>query len=272
MHVQINEFAPGECLKPFVAQFWSGDFNLPGGNSLRQRVVPNGYVELVIHLTDQHCDLKKGGSWMASPEYTIIGLHTSAYEVQFCDNVQVFGIRFKPEGFFRVFGLPAAEFGNTFDDIGQVAGREFSSFCSQLKHSADLLQMLYLSEDYLWKRLKKNQKQRQDYLNHAAEIIRQSNGFIRMEELAKQIFISPRQLERSFKRQIGISPKHYMRIARLNEVQRQLERAAKFDFTGLSYECGYSDQAHFIRDFRRFTGEKPSAFVKNRGQFIVNAR
>lgn len=272
MQIQIKEFPPGEYLKPYVARFWTGGFNLHGAATLRQRVIPNGYVELVIHLSDQHCILDKNGRWSVSPLSTLIGLHTSTYEVQFSDMVQVFGIRFKPEGFFRIFGVPAAAFGNTFDDMEPVAGREFSDFCFRLKHAPGLLQMLGLAENYLLKTLRKSRKQSWDYINHAAEIIRTSNGFMRIGELASQICISPRQLERSFKQQIGISPKHYMRIARLNEVHRQLESGARFNFTALSYDCGYSDQAHFIRDFRAFTGERPAAFVKNREQFIVNAQ
>jgi transcriptional regulator GlxA family with amidase domain len=77
-------------------------------------------------------------------------------------------------------------------------------------------------------------------------------------------------LEREFKQKIGISPKQYMRIARLNGVQRLIENNTTQDFTNISYEGGYADQAHFIREFKTFTGESPKAFVKKRKDFIVN--
>ena len=62
-----------------------------------------------------------------------------------------------------------------------------------------------------------------------------------------------------------------MRLARLNEVNRLLEKHRQLDLAAVAYESGYADQAHFIRDFKHFTGEKPTAFVRERGQFIVNA-
>ena len=60
------------------------------------------------------------------------------------------------------------------------------------------------------------------YLNRAAEIIRKEKGMISMDELAGKAYISARQLEREFRKKIGISPKNYMRLSRLNEVNRIL--------------------------------------------------
>jgi transcriptional regulator GlxA family with amidase domain len=108
------------------------------------------------------------------------------------------------------------------------------------------------------------------YLNRSAELIRRKKGLIPMEALAGKAFISARQLEREFRQKIGISPKHYMRLARLNEVNRVIKSGRRLLLTDVSYACGYSDQAHFIRDFKHFTGESPKKFLRVRDRFIVN--
>jgi len=108
------------------------------------------------------------------------------------------------------------------------------------------------------------------YVNRAAELIRHSKG-IRIEDLPNLIFISKRQLEREFKSKVGISPKHYLRITRINEVVRLLDDNHTTDLSSVAYQCGYFDQAHFINDFKRITGEKPTIFVKGRNRFIANA-
>lgn len=269
MNISVREYKPVDRLKPFVKFFWQGEFNRHGSSILRQKVIPNGYVEMIIHLSSLHCDLFSGNNWGQSPEYTIIGLYTKPYDVHFRDLVNVFGIRFKPEGFYNIFGVPAAEFSEKFEDMEDLAGTAFGEFCEKIRETGNIAGRLMLAEKYLLKNLDKK-KLYMDYVNRAAEIIRRNNGFIRIEDLAGEVFISIRQLEREFKRKIGISPKFYMRINRLNEVQRQLEEQDQLDLTEITYACGYADQAHFIRDFRSLTGQKPTFFVRDRHLYIVN--
>ncbi len=270
MPVQLTEYPPSAYLSPFVEVFWQGRFNLAAQGLLRQQVLPNGYVELVIHLSDQHCALFKDNEWSKSPDYTVIGLYDQPFEVRFNNLVEVFGIRFKPEGIYNLFGLPAAEFYKTFDDMESVLGRAFRDYCLRLREAAAMRQRLGLTEVYLRRSLERRSGDELSYVNHAAEIIRRRGGEVRIEDLSREVFISQRQLEREFKQKIGLSPKLYLRISRLNAVHRQLQSGEALDFTQLTYECGYADQAHFIRDFKRFTGVQPTVFIRNRKFYIVN--
>jgi AraC-like DNA-binding protein len=269
MRVKIKEYKPCRELRPYVELFWTGNFNIDSAGLLSQRVVPYGYVELIIHLSDDHCELLQGSFHSPSPDYTLIGLFTKHYDVHFRKHVRVFGIRFKPEGIYNAFRVPASEVHQGFADMESFTGSHFREFCSSLRESVSHPGMISLTEKYLLKRLNSSRLNLY-YLNIAAEIIRQKNGIISMNELAGKVFISTRQLEREFKQKLGISPKSYMRIARLNEVNRKINSGERIDLTELSYTAGYSDQAHFIRDFREFTGESPKVFLSKRDEFLVH--
>lgn len=269
MSVQMREFAPSKPLQPFVEFYWQGDFNTPVTGEMRQQVVPNGYVELIIHLTDRHCNLLKDELWTPSPDYTIIGLYTKPYEVRFDDLVQVFGIRFKPEGVYNLFGVPASEFKQDYEDMELVLDARFGEFCERLREAENSSEKMEIAEDYLRKSLDRNTRDL-SYVNRAAEIIRATDSMTRIEDLPDEVYISLRQLEREFKHKIGIPPKRYMRIARLNKVHRLLEADQELEFTKVAFDCGYADQAHFIRDFKSIMGVKPTVFVKRKKQFIVN--
>jgi AraC-like DNA-binding protein len=222
---------------------------------------------LIIHLNDLHCDLHDINAWYQSPDYMLIGLFTQPYEVQFGDHVEVFSIRFKPEGIYNIFGVPASLFMERFEDMSQVLGREFKDFSHRLREERTIHLMIKRAEAYLRKVLQKNHTDL-SYVNHAAEIIRTNKG-IRIEDIPKRVLISQRQLERQFKYKIGISPKHYLRITRINEVIRLLSENHVLDLTSVAYHCGYFDQAHFIHDFKKITGSNPTLFIKNRGDYIA---
>lgn len=269
MNAPITEYKPDKSLSPFVELFWKGNFNAnPSGNIL-QRVIPNGYVELIIHLSDLHCDLYNFSGWSQSPVCTVIGVYAQPYEVQFRSLVEVFGIRFKPEGIYNIFGIPASEFAESYEDLSLVLGSDFRSFSDRLREAKTTVGMITLAEKYLQKNIQRNQINL-SYVNHAAELIRQTNGIMKIEQLPTKVYISQRQIEREFKDKIGISPKHYLRIMRLNEVHRLLKADRQLNFTEVAYQSGYTDQAHFIKDFKSITGEKPTIFVRERQQFIVN--
>jgi len=267
-NTQVVAYKPGKQLQPFVEIYWEGNFNDYARDILSVHIVPNGFVELIIHKTTLHCDLEYQKGWAQSPNYTIIGLHTKPYEVKFSSNVKVFGIRFKPEGVYNIFGIPASEFMGNYEDMSMVLGHDFDLFCDQLRDKNTPFERIKLSENYLYNTAQKN-KTHLTYVNHAADIIRKTKGLIRIEDVSNQSYISLRQLEREFKNKVGISPKHYLRIARMNEVQRLLENNRKLNLTKIAHQSGYTDQAHFIRDFKNITGIKPTIFMKEKSQHII---
>ncbi len=271
MSFKIQEYKPGPLLAPFVEFFWEGDFNTNMDKRFARRVAPNGYVELIIHLSDWHCDLIYDNIWRQSPDYTIIGLYTKPYEVRFRKLVHVFGIRFKPEGIYNLFGIPASVFSERYEDMEQVLGIAFREYCARLRESKSGHLKLKLTRDYLMDRLERHNPDL-NYINRAAELIRRNGGLAKIDQLPEKVYISLRQLQREFKEKIGLTPKQYLRIARLNDVHRRLEEGQKVEFTRVAYECGYADQAHFIRDFKAIMGVKPTLFFENRHTFIVNAQ
>ena len=269
MSVEITEYKPLPPLDSFVEFYWMGGFNTGRIPRFSQLVMPNGYVELIIHLTDQHCDLQSGSHWGQSPDYTVIGLHTRPYEVRFRSHVRTFGIRFKPEGIYNLFGVPASLFSERFEDMETVLGRHFRDYCSRLREAEDIHQKQNMTHQYLLNQLQ-NHHPEKTYLNCAADLIRNAHAALKVEDLRGKVFISRRQLEREFREKIGLTPKQYMRIARLNAINRYLLSGSNLNLGSLSLEAGFADQAHLCREFKTFAGLPPAKFIESLEQFIVN--
>ncbi|WP_299936736.1 AraC family transcriptional regulator [uncultured Pelagimonas sp.] len=98
---------------------------------------------------------------------------------------------------------------------------------------------------------------RGDLPENALSLIRFSGGQIAIHDLAAQLGLSERQLNRRFAAQVGLPPKLYASIIRFHRALR-LIRDLGLSASEAAYEAGYSDQAHLIRSFRRFGGFSPA--------------
>jgi AraC-like DNA-binding protein len=86
-------------------------------------------------------------------------------------------------------------------------------------------------------------------------------GLVRVADLAAHAGLSPRQLERRFGEQVGLSPKLFLRILRFQEVLHALRHDVNVgSWADMALAHGFYDQAHFIRDFKSFVGESPAAW------------
>ena len=94
----------------------------------------------------------------------------------------------------------------------------------------------------------------------ALSLIHQSRGNIRIKTLAAQLHISQSPLEKRFRKVVGTSPKKFTSIVRLKYLLQHHDPESSL--TSLGYEAGFYDQAHFIKEFRHFTGETPQEFFK----------
>jgi AraC-like DNA-binding protein len=103
--------------------------------------------------------------------------------------------------------------------------------------------------------------QQQDRLvDNAVQLIYQSKGVLRISALNKQLHISQSPLEKRFRQAVGCSPKKFASMVRFNAVLQQLHSSESL--AALCYDYGYFDQAHFIRDFKQYTGQTPEQFRK----------
>ena len=88
-----------------------------------------------------------------------------------------------------------------------------------------------------------------------------SRGSSRIEDLVAGSRWNIRQFERKFLEQIGVAPKLYARIVRLNQALRNKLASAERTWTEIAHELGYCDQMHMIHDFQKLAGDSPAPFL-----------
>lgn len=130
----------------------------------------------------------------------------------------------------------------------------------QLAEAKTDLQRITVVEYFLIKRITNIEPDK--LVLAALSLIHKSKGNLRIKELTEQLFISQSPLEKRFRQAVGASPKKYASIVRLKNVIQQFDKANSL--TELGYITGFYDQAHFIKEFKTFTGETPEKFFSDK--------
>jgi AraC-like DNA-binding protein len=235
-----QEALPAPALQTLVAAYWSVD-GAADGTSTSRRVLPDGCADLI-------CDFAG-----ASPSMRWVGTMTRAIEVQGASCHNLFGIRFASGGLFPLLGAPLSlltDDSAEFDALparawspplnGWCEDRSFAARCARADASilAVLPQLSVTTTMLLIQRLP-----------YAPVLPTVSS-------LADDAGMGLRTLQRHFMDQLGVSPGQHLRYLRFERARQLLSRRDRRAID-IAMAAGYSDQAHFVREFRRFSGITP---------------
>jgi AraC-like DNA-binding protein len=102
----------------------------------------------------------------------------------------------------------------------------------------------------------------------AVHQLQHSPQFLAIRDLANTIGITQKHLISQFEKVVGLRPKSFARICKFQNVLALIEREKKIEWSAIAYDCGYYDQAHFIKEFQTFSGLNPSAYLTQRGEYL----
>lgn len=119
-------------------------------------------------------------------------------------------------------------------------------------------QRIQIIEQFLISQLKDIQSDK--LIIEAVKLIYESKGAMKISDLGKKLFISQSPLEKRFRKLVGTSPKKFASIVRFNIVLNDISRSKLL--MEICYENNFFDQAHFIKDFKQYTGDTPENFKR----------
>lgn len=253
--------APPE-LRRFIVSYSFADFSCIETEASHTNIcLPTGMAELIFHLNDLRCFSARGDSAILRfPGAYLVGIMEDPVLWRIPKNGRMFSVRIKPEYIKFIFGLSVSETRNTFIDISLFSDCSLISFTDKLYNCIHFDGMCNLFNSFLREKLS-GFSMNDDYLISALEDIRISKGKKRIVNVSQDNYICKRQLERRFISEIGYSPKAYSKIIRFNHViETILQNGISRDWHEFIHLSGFSDQAHFIKDFRAFTGRTPGRF------------
>jgi AraC-like DNA-binding protein len=246
----VNPPAPQGALASFVRGY--SVRALDGGDAYV--MLPNGEVELVVQ--------KTAGRALVH----VLGTRSErAVKAAEANGTQAIVVRFRPGGAYPFFGVSLAELTDRGVPIDAVWGAEGARLREALAEAPSPVAAIATLERALTARL----RSRDLFEPASARVVRQAVRRIageerapRVEELARDLGMSPRQLRRAFDEVVGVGPKAFARIVRFQRALAAARGPAAPDWGAIAARVGYYDQAHLIGDFRSLAGQTPGALLR----------
>ena len=258
---------PAPELAPFVAHYWTVEYDLRGEPPYRQRVLPHPSVNLVV--TDGRARTTATGptrTWIA-------GVIRGHYDETLRDTGWIVGARFRPGGFRPFLDRPVTTITDRFLPLtevfrtGEAAVRQLTVDVSRA--AGDNAGGTDSGHQALMNRLDALLLAAAPVVDPTvAEVdelvarIAADPAIVRVDELARQAGTNPRQLQRLFAEYVGATPKWVIRLYRLHEAADRAAGGEKIGWAALAAELGYSDQAHLVRDFTAQVGAPPARYAR----------
>jgi AraC-like DNA-binding protein len=251
-------FEPHSDLEPLVKCYWT--LESPKEKApVRNTIVPDGCMKLIFHYGDSYKHYTENGDSITLPKCFLIGQLTRPYEVEPTGKTATFFVCFHPNGFLPFATMPIKDMENTAIPLEKLFGTDGQAIGQKILDAHSTSERIQLIEAFLFKRLA-DAATVDDIVKATVDTILTANGRLSVDELSKQTKVNRRQLERKFSSAIGLSPKQLSKTIRLQTTLKTLLNKKVISLTDLAYENDYYDQAHFIKDFKEFTGLTPKEF------------
>lgn len=263
--MDYRERPPHPGLRPWVRLYWT--LAGPGAELAPQPVLPDGCTELIVHREQPFWRHHTGTPAERQAPHLFVGQMLAPAVLSPAGHADIVAIRLEPFGAHALLGLRQSDTADQILDANALGlpwlTRAMSA--AQSAHTPDAA--LRILETSLLQRLRARRGTPVDpRVVAAATALDASVGRLRIDEIARRVGASPRQLERLFLDQIGTTPKRFARVMRFQATATSVLNGDAPSLADVSAANGYFDQAHMIRDFVTFAGTTPGQFAGRLGE------
>lgn len=263
--MDYQQILPNQNLRKYIKCFWVLKQTEKSIETETETILPDGTFEIVFNLADRFRRFYADGKTEVQPHTILVGQMRQFVQIEPLGNINLFGIRFQSIGAYHFFKFPLHEITDQIQALDLVLEKSDQDLETQINESFTTNERISIIESFLTRKLADN-LQTDKPMESAVENILQNYGKVSVSKIAKEFGISQRQLERNFRQKIGVSPKFFCRIIRLQNVLNAMQKAEIKDFPQIEVSFSYYDQAHFIHEFREFAGKSPTAFFTQQNQ------
>jgi len=221
----------------------------------------DGYPGIMFQQTKNGVFLKPQNKWLS--DFFLYG--QTIYPIELCAEGAYRFIVFQlhPIAAKALLGIDPKKLNDDCYDLHQLSSIATKEYVKELHKTEDIIAQSEIIAQFISRLLLIKVYYPHATIMDAIECIVKRNGKVSVKELTETLNITERTLQRNFIEHVGISPKKFAKIIQFYTSFNQVTADSYSRLTDIVYENGFADQSHFIRDFKKYTGQKPNE-MKNK--------
>lgn len=244
---RYERYHPSGDLEVYVEHYWVVEWDLRGQSPERAETLPHPSVHMVF---------QDGG------RSRIRGPARAKFSVLLEGMGGVFAVKFTPAGFYPFAGATLSRLADRIVTLGDIFDTEAVELDHAVLAESTDEKRIHIIEEFLRSR-RPAEDENVRTISGIVYAVQKERGILKVQDLVDRYGMKTRTLQRLFAKYVGVSPKWVIQRYRLHEAAEQLAADEHVNQVELALKLGYSDQSHFVRDFKAIVGVSPAAYLRN---------
>jgi len=259
--IKIYHRGPTEGLKPFIKKI--SVFESRGRIDFTQKLTPSPYNYISYNHKDIPTSLFANRTITPKSRLMIAGIKTEEIYVKYGGELLQILFEFSASGFYYLFHQSPFKYNNKLAEFNRIfSSQEIIELTARLSKTDDVDKQIMFIENLLFSKVAEA-KIPNLYLEKSIDLIEKSHGIIHVKDIADQVEVCERQLNRKFKEAVGISPKKFSQILQLHYLIYLIQRK-NYPLQEIVFKGSFYDRPHFTHTFKELTGMTPVEFINSR--------
>lgn len=252
-------YQPAPELSPFVESYWSV-YPAPGERvDLSVEVFVDGRSDLLFNFGAPYTRTRYGEDPVVYSDSNLDAQRTYPITISQKGAVEIVGVRFQVGGLAPFVRPPLAKFTDQTPNLVEIFGNDIRQVENELRKAGPKGETQKATLDQFFLQQLRETKSTRIFQEMLSGLTAKA-GSESTAWLAKEFSLTPRSVARHFHQNLGLSPALFSRILRFQSALKELMRGPSSSLGQLAADCGYFDQAHFIKDFKAFAGGIPGRY------------
>jgi AraC-like DNA-binding protein len=251
--MRYREFLPHPALRSVVECYWCVQGNSTGFRT----VYPDACMDILFNFGSYLETRRDGGIELSKNNAFVVGNMFTPIQSRSVGEADLFGIRFRAAGLGRVIRVPLAEFNDASESLEAVY--RFAPEAERLQPLTNE-ERVNMIDRWLLKHITFSDKP--ELWEHCLNQIVTREGNINVYDLAREVGISQKQMERKFVEKVGPTPKQFAQLLKFRKLKDYLATRKNESLMNVAFDFEFTDHAHLTKFFRKFAKITPTEFCR----------